>query len=72
MARTPTFKVSQISDAIAGIVTVLGIDSIIIFISLVRSNRFKQFISDEYLTVEIVDLRLLSIESNFYIFSFSN
>ena len=45
MARTPTLKVSQISDAIAGIVTVFGIDSIIIFISLWLNTISSVFIS---------------------------
>ena len=45
MTKAPIFKVSQFGDAIAGIVTVLGIDVLIIFISLWLNTLSPVFMS---------------------------
>jgi hypothetical protein len=45
MLRTPIFKKSYIGDAIAGIVTVFGIDILIIFISLWLNTISQMFLS---------------------------
>jgi hypothetical protein len=45
MTKTPIFKVSHVGDAIAGIVTVFGIDILIIFISLWLNTLSPVFIS---------------------------
>ncbi|WP_310426424.1 hypothetical protein [Chamaesiphon sp. VAR_48_metabat_135_sub] len=45
MQRTPILKKSHIGDAIAGIVTVFGIDILIIFIALFLNTLSPVFIS---------------------------
>lgn len=45
MLRTPIFKKSHIGDAIAGIVTVFGIDILIIFIALLFNTLSPMFMS---------------------------
>ena len=45
MIGTPILKKSQIGDAIAGIVTVFGIDIVIIFISLLLNTFSPVFMS---------------------------
>jgi hypothetical protein len=45
MLKTPILKKSHIGDAIAGIVTVFGIDILIIFISLLLNTVSPMFMS---------------------------
>ncbi|AFY91817.1 hypothetical protein [Chamaesiphon minutus] len=45
MLRTPIFKKSHVGDTIAGIVTVFGIDILIIFIALLFNTLSPMFMS---------------------------